>query len=100
MIVKNEKEKDKKKMFKFVLFVWCVGLCTCEVSPRARSSWNQPKNSALNVEYGAPPQTVHISRENVKLAGQSVEISSLNKQHSLSHPLGQLRQSKTTPTVS
>lgn len=85
-------------MLKIVLFVWSVGLCTCDVSLKARPSWN-PYNSALKAEYGAPPQSVDVSKENIQLTKQTFEFAP-SKYYIPARPPGQLRQSKTSPAVS
>lgn len=85
-------------MIKFVLLIWSISLCTCE-DPGTPWRLAFYPNSIPKGEYGAPPlptSSVEITRENIELAGQLVEIN--NKYHS--HEDYHFRRPKLSSVVS
>lgn len=85
-------------MIRAIYFIGFISLCVCDVSLRVKvpyypppESKPYPANAPLPGEYGAPPivktpTSFQVSKENLRFAGQTVEITSQTPYHAYLAP--------------
>lgn len=79
-------------MIRSIYFIGFISLCVCDVSLRVKVPYYPPPESKpLPGEYGAPPivktpTSFQVSKENLRFAGQTVEITSQTPYHAYLAP--------------